>query len=282
MSDIGDGEHRSTERIGTRDLAAWRSRPGQALASTAVRASGPLRRRLDRRKLPYVVLLVITVVGSVLAGLLTAASAEIYDNVADREGLAGFDRPVLDAMIHLRTREADRLVTDFTAVGGPRLMPVVAVVAALLLTWWWRRWTPVLLIALAAGGSLLMTVVGKQVIHRARPPHALAVPPYESSPSFPSGHTLNAWVILLMVAYLVCCRLERRPWRVATVVTALLVALAMGLSRVYLGHHWLTDVLVAWTLGSAWLAVVVTGHRLALTVRSAAASADEPRPPASR
>jgi undecaprenyl-diphosphatase len=41
----------------------------------------------------------------------------------------------------------------------------------------------------------------------------------------------------------------------------------MGLTRVYLGHHWLTDVLVAWLLALAWLAVVITAHRLYLTTR---------------
>lgn len=50
---------------------------------------------------------------------------------------------------------------------------------------------------------------------------------------------------------------------------AALFAVTMGLTRVYLGHHWLTDVVVAWALALAWLAVVITAHRLFLTTRRA-------------
>jgi membrane-associated phospholipid phosphatase len=69
------------------------------------------------------------------------------------------------------------------------------------------------------------------------------------------------------VAYLLVLRQRTLRARVLTVMAAAVFALAVGLSRVFLGHHWFTDVLGAWTLGLAWLAVVITAHRLYLTVR---------------
>ena len=85
--------------------------------------------------------------------------------------------------------------------------------------------------------------------------------------SFPSGHALNSTVIAGMVAYLLVRRLRTRWARAAAVIVAIAWALAMGLSRVFLGHHWLTDVIFAWLLGAAWLALLITSHRLFLTIR---------------
>jgi undecaprenyl-diphosphatase len=63
---------------------------------------------------------------------------------------------------------------------------------------------------------------------------------------------------------------------VLTVAAALGWAISIGLSRVFLGHHWLTDVMFGWLVGLAWLSVVITAHRLFLTVRRARqAQADE-------
>ena len=88
---------------------------------------------------------------------------------------------------------------------------------------------------IAAAGSVLITVLGKDLSGRARPPLALAVPPLETSPSFPSGHTLNATVVLGVSAYLVM--LGRRHLRSKLLVGSVVVVfvLAMGLSRVWLG-----------------------------------------------
>ena len=95
------------------------------------------------------------------------------------------------------------------------------------------------------------------------------MPPYETSMSFPSGHSLNALVIVGILAYLLIRHFWDRSWwlKVLIIVLAAVYAISMGLTRVYLGHHWLTDVLAAWVLGLAWLAVVIACHRVWRAVR---------------
>ena len=138
------------------------------------------------------------------------------------------------------------------------------------MVWRWRSRTPLVLVLIAAAGSLAMTTTGKSLIGRARPPLSEAVPPYETSPSFPSGHTLNATVITAVLVYLLLRRLDSAWARATTVVLGAGFVVSMGLSRVFLGHHWLTDVVAGWALGLGWAAAVITAHRLFLTVRRSA------------
>ncbi len=249
------------ERIGGRDLAQWRSEPGRRL----VRLAFGLARWTAARW----VLVVTALVGGVLAVLLTSVSAEVYEAVTENDGVAGLDQPVLDQAVRWRSTGLDTAVTAFTDVGGTAGMPVLVAVVVLAMVLAWRSWTPVVLTLVAAAGSLAMTATGKELIGRARPPLHLAVPPYESSPSFPSGHTLNSTVLIGVLVYLALLHLDSVRTRAAVVVAGGVFVVAMGLSRVFLGHHWLTDVMVGWTLGLAWLSVVVTAHRLFLTVRRA-------------
>lgn len=85
-----------TDQIGRRDLTSWPSRAGQAAVRMTLRAIDWSRGWLDDKSIPVVVLLVTAVIGVLVAGVFTVLSAQIYDNVADQDGVAGFDRPVLD------------------------------------------------------------------------------------------------------------------------------------------------------------------------------------------
>ena len=98
----------------------------------------------------------------------------------------------------------------------------------------WRRRSIPLMMVIPAAGSLVFTGVGKTVVSRARPPLELAVPPYEYTPSFPSGHTLNSTVIALMLAHLAWWLSENLWVRVISPVLGAVRAAAMGLGRVYL------------------------------------------------
>lgn len=243
--------------LGGRDLTEWRTRLGRLLAEGGTRLAALLG--------PHVALLTMLLAAGALVTGLTAASSEIYEEVADGDAMSMVDRPVLDAAVALRSDVANDVVSAYTDLGGPVLLPVLTAVVTVGLALAWRRWTPVVLVLVAAAGSLAMTLVGKPLVGRTRPPMVDAVPPYEMSAAFPSGHTLNATVLAGIVAYLLVRRQHSAGARAATIVAAAAFAVTMGLSRVFLGHHWLTDVAVAWTLGLAWLTLVVVAHRLYLT-----------------
>ncbi|WIB60098.1 phosphatase PAP2 family protein [Curtobacterium sp. MCLR17_007] len=254
MTDDDRREHRT---VGDVDLTTWRTRLGRTVSSAWV--------RLGARFGALPLLIVTLLIGIGVASVCTWAASEVYEGVREADDAAVLDRPVLDWMMTLRSPVLDTAVTWWTNVAGTIGMPIVALGFLVGFTIQRRAWTPVVLLMAASAGSLLMTVAGKDLIGRARPPLADAVPPFEHSPSFPSGHTLNATVVVGTIVYLLLLRESRRVTRVWTVVLGTAFVVSIGVSRVFLGHHWSTDVLAAWALGLAWLAVVVTAHRLYLT-----------------
>ncbi|WP_440695890.1 phosphatase PAP2 family protein [Clavibacter nebraskensis] len=254
-----EGELRRDRFLGDRDLTRWVTPVGRILARVV--------ERIMRVLGPHAALVITLLVGLVLAFGLAAIAAQVYDNVTDADGVAGLDKPMLAFMIGIRTPWLNEAATAYTDVAGVVIMPIIAVVTMLFLSLRRRSWTPIILVLAAGGGSLLLTIAGKDIVGRARPDLADAVPPYETSPSFPSGHTLNAVAIAGILAYLLLLRQHRRVTRVLSITVAVVFAVTIGTSRVYLGHHWFTDVLAAFFLSGAWLALVITAHRLYLTAR---------------
>jgi membrane-associated phospholipid phosphatase len=137
------------------------------------------------------------------------------------------------------------------------LSPLVAMVALI-----GRRWMAALFVALAAVTGKLIPDSIKPLFARPRPSAEL-VRVLDSSEdySFPSTTAFFAAVFFGMVAYLVWR--ERTGRLVAVAATGVSLVMAFGLSRVYAGEHWPTDVLGGWLLGGACLLVLVAAHRLA-------------------
>ncbi|HET8616921.1 MAG TPA: phosphatase PAP2 family protein [Actinomycetales bacterium] len=203
-------------------------------------------------------------VGFVVCAVFALLAAVVYDAVTEADGIAVLDEPVLTAALAVRTPGLTRVVAAFTDLGGTLGMTILVGALACVLAWARRSLEPILLTAVTAAGSVSMTVIAKAAVGRTRPPFVDAVPPFESSFAFPSGHSLNSMALVGVLAYLAVAHWRRGWARVAVLVVAAAFVVSMGLSRVYLGHHWFTDVLGAWTLALAWLTVVVTAHRVYL------------------
>jgi undecaprenyl-diphosphatase len=131
-----------------------------------------------------------------------------------------------------------------------------------------------LAVILAVPGGMLLNVAFKHVFHRARPHFddpLLTLSTY----SFPSGHTASATVLYGLLACYLVARTRSRAKAAGAVALALLAVALVALSRMYLGVHYLSDVLAAVAEGCAWLAVCVTAvstlrrHRAGTTVGAA-------------
>lgn len=198
----------------------------------------------------------VLAVGGLLVVLLTLLGAEVLDNVLEGEGVSGVDRPALSWVVERRTPALTSFFQAVTTLGNTAVVSTasIVVVAVLLLA---RRWVSAGQVALAQLGAGALVTVGKVAVGRQRPPEStrLAV---EQTLSFPSGHALGTTVLAVTLVSLVWRRTRRRGLRALAAGVAALVVLAVGVSRVYLGVHWVTDVLGGWLIGGTWATVCLT------------------------
>jgi membrane-associated phospholipid phosphatase len=125
-----------------------------------------------------------------------------------------------------------------------------------------RRLESVLLVA--AWGSSMLSFLTKQVVRRPRPDASVVrvVIAKTRDTSFPSGHVVHYVTFWGFVTYLLAVRSRWRPLRWLAVAAIAPIIALVGPSRIYLGHHWFTDVLGSYLLGSAYLAGLIEIHIL--------------------
>jgi undecaprenyl-diphosphatase len=155
-------------------------------------------------------------------------------------------------------RWVEWLARPFTWIGGGIGLAIVVVVAAAHLMRLRARSDAVFVIVAVVGIQLLVPIL-KAVFDRPRP-DVDPVVRLPSSASFPSGHAAGAVVCFGAVAVVACD--AGLAGRRVLVGGAVVMALAIGLSRVALGVHYVSDVVAGWFLGAAWLAGCVIGRRL--------------------
>jgi len=175
------------------------------------------------------------------------------------------DKPVLLFVHRWATPRFDRAVVRLTNTAGVKVMPVMALLVSLGL---WRARQPrqAAFFFLSVAGSAAIMETVKRVMHRPRP-SLWASPAPEKDSGFPSGHSMASVSFGLASTFL--CWPTR--WRGPVTFTAGVYSLLIGLSRVYLGVHYPSDVLAAWTAGIAWTAGL---HRVMFRPAAEAPSAE--------
>lgn len=141
---------------------------------------------------------------------------------------------------------------DITALGGNAVLSLVSIWVMLFLCLI-NKGRLALVVLLATGGALLASLLLKSGFDRPRPDlvrHATMV--YTSS--FPSSHSMLAASAYLTMGALLAQAQRRRRVKALIIITSVLLTLLIGISRIYLGVHWPTDVVAGWVAGAAWAA----------------------------
>jgi membrane-associated phospholipid phosphatase len=194
------------------------------------------------------------------AALATWAFSALAEDVRDRDSLVRWDEATVAWVERHATNRGRRVFGAITQLGSSTftLMMGAAIAPAL----WRHRALLVGWIAAFAGG-LAVERVAKAVVQRVRPPTATAYI-HADSFSFPSGHSTAAMVAYVMLAYALARLMEADLGRrVLLYLGAAVIIGAVGLSRIYLGVHYPSDVMAGFAVGLAWAAICLTGVRLA-------------------
>ncbi len=221
----------------------------------------PRGRTMDRLRTSFLVEQIGLAEWPILFASLTAAGAlwgfvELADEVIEGSTNA-LDRMLLLAMRSkadpaklLGPEWVGEMMRDFTALGGVGVLTLLTAgaVGYLLLT---DKWRAALAVSLAVVGGILLSTLIKMGFDRPRP-DVVSHGSYVYTASFPSGHSMMAAVVYLTLGALLARVRPRKRVKAYILSCAVVLTVLVGISRVYLGVHWPTDVLAGWAVGAAW------------------------------
>jgi undecaprenyl-diphosphatase len=198
------------------------------------------------------------IVGTVVAAACMALYVELAEDLTISAAVYAFDTRLSAAIQAWRGPLATWFFEAIT--WGASAVPVAIVtVSAIAVLLYLSRYREALFVGAVVAIGTGIDAVAKQVTARPRPPVANALIELPTSYSFPSGHTIAALLLWTCIAVAVWRTTTRVGVRWGVLVVGLALAVLTGISRVYLGVHWPSDILASWLLGVAWLSVCAGG-----------------------
>jgi membrane-associated phospholipid phosphatase len=174
--------------------------------------------------------------------------------------LTGFDQTVAEWIVAWRAPWLTGLMLAITQLGSASMIIIVLTVGTVAGLRRWRR-LDVIFLNLGTTGAYLLNEALKQIFRRVRPP--LPWLGTAGGYSFPSGHSLVSMVVYGILAYLLLRNLKNLAWRSIFAAVLLMLPILIGISRIYLGVHYPSDVLGGWAFAIGWAGIgvaVVEGY----------------------
>ena len=180
--------------------------------------------------------------------------AGIVEDLITSDPIIAADLRIAHLFYSLRSDGLTELFTWITLLGKSEVVVVLVFISAAIL-WIWRKTYQIFPLMIAVAGSTAFTHLGKMAFRRPRPEVAMYV---ENSFSFPSGHATIAVALYGFFAYLLIR--SARSWNASVHIcfVTMLLIIAIGLSRIYLGVHYLSDVWSGYLVGAMWLIAAVS------------------------
>jgi len=187
--------------------------------------------------------------GIVFLVLALFSFGEIIEDLIDKETLFYLDFRIQGLIEGIISPQITRFMVDITNIGGVYLAILTVSIIALYLLYkrcWWKLFA----LFLAAGGGEAILIIFKMLFHRQRPMPQLVI---AHGYGFPSGHAFSAMIIYGFLIYLIWSTGKIRAMKFIVLLMSIFLIFLIGISRIYLNVHYLTDVLGGYTSGFAWL-----------------------------
>ncbi len=178
----------------------------------------------------------------------------IIEDIVTSDVIVAADTRVANLLSAFRDTELIRIFTWITLIGKWQIVISSAIVLSVIL-WLWRKRSYLLPFWVTIVGSELFNSLGKLAFHRARPDVAFYA---EDTFSFPSGHATISIAFYGFLTYILFRQLKKWKYKINALFFGIVIILAIGLSRLYLGVHFLSDVWGGYLLGALWLLIGIT------------------------
>lgn len=174
--------------------------------------------------------------------------------ISDRE-IIGFERRIIAVVQGMESPVLTKVMKIFTFIGSTKFVIILSMFLIFFLYKVLKHRLELVLFITAIAGTAILNQLLKQWFHRIRPDfhRLIEIGGY----SFPSGHAMSAFTLYVMISFLLWRHISSRRWRSILIFFSVLMILAIGISRIYLGVHYPSDIIGGYLASGVWVSMAV-------------------------